>query len=192
MKIFEFFRREKERKPVVLKDLTKFRLYRVDAWSTNASDEKIDAATLYVVAESSDDVSVQIRRFIRWDEASWTTAPVDVKIDDNAETVAAVATVLGNPPISRSFSLPRPPKNAARLSGVFDCFSSNIVNIAKNAFCLNAASFLNALSFSSCPSSRFPPLRPFCPVRPSDARSVPPSRLFATPGARPSPFAGRD
>lgn len=29
MKIFDFFRRKKERKPVVLKDLTKFELYRV-------------------------------------------------------------------------------------------------------------------------------------------------------------------
>ncbi|MBQ7813822.1 MAG: hypothetical protein IJY15_02665 [Thermoguttaceae bacterium] len=89
MKIFEFFRRKKERKPFVLKDLTKFNLYRVDAWTTDCTNEKTDAATLYVLAASSDDVSVQIRRFIRWDEASWTTAPVAVQNDDNAETVAA-------------------------------------------------------------------------------------------------------
>lgn len=93
MKIFDFFRRKKERKPVVLKDLTTFNLYRVEAWTTDCSNEKTDAATLYVLAESSDDVSIQIRRLIRWGEASWTTAPVNVKIDDNAETVAAVASV---------------------------------------------------------------------------------------------------
>lgn len=31
MKIFDYFRRREERKPIVLKDLTKFRLFRVDA-----------------------------------------------------------------------------------------------------------------------------------------------------------------
>lgn len=92
MKIFEFFRRKKERKPIVLKDLTKFNLYRVDAWTTNASDVKTDAATLYVLAESWDDVNVQIRRLVRWTNASWTTAPVRVEIDAETGTVADVAS----------------------------------------------------------------------------------------------------
>ncbi len=122
MKIFEFFRREKERKPVVLKDLTKFNLYRVRVLKRDDGDLH-DAAELYVVSESSDEANLQIRRLLeRRGGASWTTAPVDVKIDANAETVAAVASVFGNPPISRSFSLPRKTKNAARLGGVFCLF----------------------------------------------------------------------
>jgi len=92
MKISDYFRRREERKPIVLKDLTKFRLYRVDAWTTNASDEKIDAATLYVLAESWDDVNIQIRRLVRWTNASWTTKPVRVEIDAETGTVAAVAS----------------------------------------------------------------------------------------------------
>jgi len=111
MKIFDFFRHKKERKPVVLKDLTTFNLYRVRVSKRDDDGALLNAAELYVVSESSDEANLQIRRLLeRRGAASWTTAPVDVKIDANAETVAAVATVLGNPPISRSFSLPRPPK----------------------------------------------------------------------------------
>jgi hypothetical protein len=94
MKIFEFFRRKKERKPFVLKDLTKFNIYRVSVSQRDDDGDLHEAAELYVVAESNDDVNVQIRRLLEWrGAASWTTAPVDVKIDDNAETVAAVASV---------------------------------------------------------------------------------------------------
>ena len=94
MKIFEFFRREKERKPVVLKDLTKFDLYRVYVTQRDDDGALLNAAELYVVAESSDEANLQIRRLLEWrGAASWTTAPVDVQIHDNAETVAAVATV---------------------------------------------------------------------------------------------------
>ena len=90
MKIFDFFRRKNERKPVVLKDLTKFNLYRVRVSKRDDDGDLYDAAELYVVAESSDEASLQIRRLLNWHGfASWTTAPVDVKIDDNAETVAA-------------------------------------------------------------------------------------------------------
>lgn len=92
MKIFDYFRRREERKPIVLKDLTKFNLYRVDAWTTNASDVKTDAATFYVLAESWDDVNVQIRRLARWTNASWTTKPVSVEIDAETGTVADVTT----------------------------------------------------------------------------------------------------
>lgn len=62
MKIFDFFRRKKERKSVVLKDLTTFNLYRVRVSKRDDDGDLHDAAELYVVAESSDDVNVQIRR----------------------------------------------------------------------------------------------------------------------------------
>lgn len=94
MRIFEFFRRKKERKPVVLKDLTTFSLYRVRVSKRDDDGDLHEAAELYVVAESNDEINVQIRRLLNWNGfASWTTAPVDVQIDDNAETVAAVASV---------------------------------------------------------------------------------------------------
>lgn len=94
MKIFDFFRRKKERKPVVLKDLTTFNLYRVRVSKRGDKGDLHEAAELYVVAESSVEASLQIRRLLEWrGAASWTTAPVDVQIDDNAETVAAVAMV---------------------------------------------------------------------------------------------------
>ena len=89
MKIFDYFNRRKERKPLVLKDLTKFRLFRVDAYTTGADDETVDVAELYVLAESGDNVNVQIRRLVRWRRASWTTEPVRVDVDENAGTVAA-------------------------------------------------------------------------------------------------------
>ncbi|MBQ8286925.1 MAG: hypothetical protein IJZ10_11590 [Thermoguttaceae bacterium] len=90
MKIFGFFRRKKERKPVVLKDLTTFNLYRVRVSKRDDDGDLHDAAELYVVSESSDEASLQIRRLLeQCGGASWTTAPVDVKIDDVAETVAA-------------------------------------------------------------------------------------------------------
>ena len=94
MKIFEFFRRKKERKPVILKDLTTFNLYRVRV-SKRADDGDLhDAAELYVVSESSDEANLQIRRLLNWNGyAQWTTKPVAVQFDDNAETVAAVASV---------------------------------------------------------------------------------------------------
>lgn len=94
MKIFEFFRRKKERKPVVLKDLTTFNLYRVSVSQRDDDGDWRDAAGLYVVAESSDEANLQIRRLLEWiGPASWTTVPVAVKIDENAETVAEVASV---------------------------------------------------------------------------------------------------
>lgn len=94
MKIFEFFRRKKERKPVVLKDLTTFNLYRVRVSKRGDKGDLCDAAELYVVSESIDETNLQIRRLLEWrGAASWTTGPVDVQIDENAETVAAVATV---------------------------------------------------------------------------------------------------
>lgn len=95
MKIFEFFRRKKERKPVVLKDLTTFNLYRVRVSKRDDDGSLYDAAELYVVAETSDEASLQIRRLLEWrGGASWTTEPVAALIDYNAETVvAAVATV---------------------------------------------------------------------------------------------------
>ncbi len=94
MKIFEFFRRKKERKPVVLKDLTKFNLYRVRVSKRDDDGDLRDAAELYVVAESSDEANLQIRRLLeRRGGASWTTAPVSVEIDAKTGTVAAVASV---------------------------------------------------------------------------------------------------
>ncbi len=62
MKIFDFFRRKKERKPVVLKDLTTFNLYRVRV-SKRDDGSLHDVAKLYVVAESSDEANLQIRKF---------------------------------------------------------------------------------------------------------------------------------
>ena len=56
----------------------------------------LNAAELYVVAESSDDANLQIRRLLEWrGAAQWTSKPVRVEIDANAETgtVAAVASV---------------------------------------------------------------------------------------------------
>ena len=50
MKIFEFFRRKKERKPVVLKDLTTFNLYRVRVSKRDDDGDLRDAAELYVVS----------------------------------------------------------------------------------------------------------------------------------------------
>lgn len=42
-------------------------------------EETHDAAELYVVAESSDEVNLEIWRFIQWyGDASWTTEPVAV------------------------------------------------------------------------------------------------------------------
>ncbi|MBQ9127596.1 MAG: hypothetical protein IJY15_07535 [Thermoguttaceae bacterium] len=94
MKIFDFFRRKKERKPVVLKDLTTFSLYRVRVSKRDDDGDLHDAAELYVVAESSDEANLQIRRLLEWrGGASWTTEPVAAQIDYNAETVAAVASV---------------------------------------------------------------------------------------------------
>ena len=93
MKIFDYSRRRKERKPVVLKDLTKFELFRVRARTTDADEETVDVAELYVLAESGDDVNVQIRRLVRWNRASWTTEPVRVDVDENAGTVAVVEAV---------------------------------------------------------------------------------------------------
>ena len=90
MKIFEFFRRKKERKPVILKDLTTFKVFRVNAYTSDRADEMIDRAELYVLAESRDDVNVQIRRLVRWGDAEWRTEPVRVNLDEDAETVAAV------------------------------------------------------------------------------------------------------
>lgn len=94
MKIFEFFRRKKERKPVILKDLTTFNLYRVRVSKRDDDGDLHDAAELYVVSESSDEANLQIRRLLNWNGyAHWTTKPVAVQFDDNAETVAAVASV---------------------------------------------------------------------------------------------------
>ena len=78
MKIFEFFRREKERKPVVLKDLTKFELYRVYVEQCD-DDALLNAAELYVIAESSDDANLQIRRLLEWrGAAKWANRIVSV------------------------------------------------------------------------------------------------------------------
>lgn len=105
MKIFDFFRRKKERKSVVLKDLTTFNLYRVRVSKRDDDGDLHEAAELYVVARLRDDVNVQIRRLLEWrGSASWTTAPVDVKIDENAETVAAVASFQRFPNSSLTFS----------------------------------------------------------------------------------------
>ena len=93
MKIFDYFRRRKERKPIVLKDLTKFELFRVRARTTDADEETVDVAELYVLAESGDDVNVQFRRLVRWNRARWTTEPVRVDVDENAGTVAVVEAV---------------------------------------------------------------------------------------------------
>ena len=91
MKLFDFFRRKKERKPVILKDLTKFELFRVNVSKRDDNGSLLNAAELYVVAESSDDANLQIRRLLMWNGvAQWTTKPVRVDVDEAAETVAAV------------------------------------------------------------------------------------------------------
>lgn len=93
MKIFDFFRLEKERKPIVLKDLTKFELYRVYVTQRDDDGALLNAAELYVIAESSDDANLQIRRLLEWrGGAKWTTKPVRVEIDVETGTVAAVAS----------------------------------------------------------------------------------------------------
>lgn len=94
MKIFDFFRLEKERKPIVLKDLTKFELYRVYVTQRDGDGALLNAAELYVIAESSDDANLQIRRLLeQCGGAKWTTKPVRVEIDAENGTVAAVTTV---------------------------------------------------------------------------------------------------
>jgi len=61
-----------------LKDLTTFNLYRVRVSKRDDGDLH-DAAELYVVSESSDEVNLEIWRFIQWyGDASWTTKPVAV------------------------------------------------------------------------------------------------------------------
>ncbi|MBQ8285976.1 MAG: hypothetical protein IJZ10_06710 [Thermoguttaceae bacterium] len=106
MKIFDFFRRKKERKPVVLKDLTTFNLCRVRVSKRDDDGDLHDAAELYVIAESSDDANLQIRRLLeQCGGASWTTAPVAVQIDDVAETAPPSRRFrvgLGNPDDVRS------------------------------------------------------------------------------------------
>jgi len=93
MKIFDYFRLEKERKPIVLKDLTKFELYRVYVTQRDDDGALLNAAELYVIAESSDDANLQIRRLLEWrGGAKWTTKPVRVEIDAETGTVAAVAS----------------------------------------------------------------------------------------------------
>ena len=94
MKLLDFFRREKERKPIILKDLTTFELYRVNVEQRDDNGALLNAAELYVVAESSDDVNLQIRRLLEWPgAATWTTKPVRVDVDAETETVSAVASV---------------------------------------------------------------------------------------------------
>lgn len=93
MKISDYFRRREERKPIVLKDLTKFELYRVYVTQRDDDGALLNAAELYVIAESSDDANLQIRRLLEWrGGAKWTTKPVRVEIDAETGTVAAVAS----------------------------------------------------------------------------------------------------